>query len=426
MRTRLYALVTSLLLVAAATAIAAEATVVPGDRIRGRLGDGGSDTLRFVVGAPASLQVKTKLGGDLRVALSLHGPDGDQVVTAHALRNPTSSKPALKGVELRQVGTYRLVVSRTEGTGDYSVKLALKSPRPRDIDLSGAPKAEETMTIDADQVVFSPGGTGLDAGNVQEAVEETVELVQDAVDALEQALDARLEEAEEHLAELDGVVAALDDSTSTLLDTVDTTVTEVDTALADFESQVSALDDRVDTFDGGGDLLRVLWALDTTQSVTSTSTFSQGYNRDVERITRHRIVQLDFDPGEVQQLVEVIVKWSSTPTFLSTQESGVTPNAMVYGEMPGKLILSSVDQLLYYVQPDARSTLWGLTIPTPSDPNFRDNHLARFVYRPTASEVQNGFTLDVYFGAFVYEEPVQGVVVDDLTIDIHTAIVRGR
>ena len=421
MRPFITVIATLVLLAVTAPALAAEATVIPGDRISGRLGPADSDTLTFAIGAPASLHVKTKLAKELRAVLHLVGPDGKAVVTGPSYVGAGSTKPGLKGVELRRLGTYRLSITQTDGTGEYSVKLALKKPGPRDINLAGAPSAEPPMNIDAAQVVFDPAHTDLGKDNVQDAIEAVV----DELEAAEAKVGVSLFEFGERLDDVDATVSSFGTTITGISDDVAATAAAVDDTVAGLTSQVADLDDRVDTFDGGGDLLRVLYVLDETQSPEPELEYVTALNRDVWVVRRHAVATLTFGPGEIDSFVVADVKYDYTPIFTT----GSTPanhslTPWVWAEAGSRYVSAEKDGGYNYASSSYFTDLTGT--PTSGVAFARYDYSGRMVYVPTPAQRAAGFTFTVYVALWVYDQPGNSVELDGFALDVHTAVIRGR
>ncbi len=199
---------------------AGSATVAPGDRISGSLGDGDADSLSFYVGAASSLDVRAKLDKDLRIAFRVVGPGGSEFDVASATQKALTRKPSLRHVALTQVGTYRLVIEQSSGEGEYDLQFRLGKHSPRVIDMTAQPPGGDAAQVLASAVTFDPRETLLSGTTVQAALAE----VADALDG--------------HALVLDDLAVSLDAANGV----IDAVATTVDDAATDIEELLAASD----------------------------------------------------------------------------------------------------------------------------------------------------------------------------------------
>ncbi len=402
-------LVTVLLTALAAGAVAAEATVADGDRVRGTLAEGGGDRLTVFVPAPASLDVRLRLDRNLRVALRVFGPDGAEVDADAYLRGALSRKPSLRHVPLLQAGSYRIVIEQDAGAGSYEAQLRLGAHSARVIDLATPSPADSAVRLDAAEVAYRGNGTAIDAADVQGALDE---------------LDAAVGAVREELAETSGDVSAY----ATAVDGLAADVAAGADARAELAADLAALAARTtaletpDPNEAASSPLAVLWELPSTQTVEAEAyvLLPGVQNDDAFRIYRHSVRSHTFAAGEIRHVVIARVHFTYRPTF----KPGVEPNRgirpldqIVWAEVGGReiaFVSAGAEQDLY----DYRDGVLGLA---GTDQQYTPERTYReLVYFPTASERSDGFSMEIRYSALAFADRIEG-----FSVDIDNAIIVG-
>lgn len=411
MHTRL--LSTVVLMTVAVVAAAGGATVSPGDRISGFLGDGDSDSLAFYVGSPSSLDVKAKLDKGLGVAFVVVGPDLGEINSAGAVARGLSRKPAIKRLALTQVGTYRLVIEQATGAGAYRLRLKLGKHSPRDIDMTGTPPSSSAARFAASEVTFDPAGTPLAASNIQAAVEEVADV---GAAALALAETNELAVVTNSL-DIAANAAAIAANAAAVLGVAGDVA-----ALPDLSPDVADLQGRVDALETAPPVaqgLRVLFKdSDILLTAVRENIPSQGGDLWIVDSAQIATVSIAADALSETVLIRTTVQFRPVPSTVSANGATVGVWARIDGEdvratdSGAKEGATRLD--LVTVHPDVLDAM-GVPGSLRDDRSFE--YTFDVVHHISAAQAAAGFDVSVLAGLSIRENDEDGLLGATLTVE---------